>query len=226
MEYITASCVISDNLISINGLAMPFPGSAPAGSAPGPTPTPGLTTTSAPLSPDAAGFLLSAYQHFGFQYPKFYKMDHLSKLGWLAAELLLSKGFNPGLYQPEDIAVVLSNSNASLDTDYKYIETVREIPSPAVFVYTLPNIMIGEICIRHKFKGENAFFVFESFDAGFIHQYVRDLMENATARACICGWVDVLGAEYKAVLYLVEKVASSVPFDILSMNRIAQTLNA
>jgi hypothetical protein len=218
MEYITASCVISDNLISINGLAVPLPGSAPTGSAPGLTPTP------APASPDPAAFLLSAYQHFGFQYPKFYKMDHLSKLAWLAAELLLSKGFSPDLYQPEDIAVVLSNSNASLDTDYKYMETVKEIPSPAVFVYTLPNIMIGEICIRHKFKGENAFFVFESFDAGFIHQYVHDLMENTMARACICGWVDVLGAEYKAVLFLVEKVASSVPFDLISMNRIDKQL--
>jgi hypothetical protein len=224
MEYITASCVISDNLISVNGLAVPLPASTPAGSAPtlasapaGPAP---LSPDPGPTSSDLAAFLLSAYQHFGFQYPKFYKMDHLGKLGWLAAELLLSKGFNPGLYQPEDIAVVLSNSNASLDTDYKYMETVKEIPSPAVFVYTLPNIMIGEICIRHKFKGENAFFVFESFDAGFIHQYVRDLMENATARACICGWVDVLGAEYKAVLFLVEKVASSIPFDLISMNRI------
>jgi len=213
MEYITASCVISDNFISINGLAVPLPGFASAGSAP-------LSPGSAPGSPDPAGFLLSAYQHFGFQYPKFYKMDLLSKLGWLAAELLLSKGFDPGLYQPEDIAVVLSNSNASLDTDYKYMETVKEIPSPAVFVYTLPNIMIGEICIRHKFKGENAFFVFESFDPEFIHEYVRDLMENGTAQACICGWVDVLGAEYKAVLYLVEKVASSTPFDVASMNRI------
>jgi len=212
MEYITASCVISDNFISINGLDVPISG----------------PPDSAPIPPDPAGFLLAAYQHFGLQYPKFYKMDLLSKLGWLAAELLLSKGFNPDLYQPEDIAVVLSNSNASLDTDYKYMETVKEIPSPAVFVYTLPNIMIGEICIRHKFKGENAFFVFESFDPGFIHQYVRDLMENGTAQACICGWVDVLGAEYKAVLYLVEKVASStpfdvaspIPFDVASMNRI------
>jgi hypothetical protein len=210
MEYITASCVISDNLISINGLAVPGPTPAPAGPKPGP----------APVSPDPAGFLLSAYQHFGFQYPKFYKMDLLSKLGWLACELLLKEGFEPGNYQPEDIAVVLSNSNASLDTDYRYMETVKEVPSPAVFVYTLPNIMIGEICIRHKFKGENAFFVFDSFDAGFIHQYVRDLMENGTARACICGWVDVLGPEYKAVLYLVEKVPSSVPFDLISMNRI------
>jgi hypothetical protein len=234
MEYITASCVISDNLVSLNGLAVPIPTPAgptslPASSAPTSLPAGSAPTSSpagsAPLSPDPAGFLLSAYQHFGFQYPKFYKMDHLSKLGWLAAELLLSKGFDPGNYQPEDIAVVLSNSNASLDTDYKYMETVKEIPSPAVFVYTLPNIMIGEICIRHKFKGENAFFVFESFDAGFIHEYVRDLMEHGTARACICGWVDVLGTEYKAVLFLVEKVVSSVPFDPISMNRIAQTLN-
>src|ERR1700722_9132791 len=195
MEYITASCVIRDNSVYLNGQLL----------------------WEAPRA-GVSGFLLSAYQQFGFQYPKFYKMDHLSKLGWLAAELLLRD--EPGVldYEPGDVALVLSNANSSLDTDYKYYATVSDIPSPALFVYTLPNIMIGEICIRHKFKGENAFFVFESFDAGFIHQYVRDLMENATARACICGWVDVLGAEYKAVLFLVEKVASSIPFDLISMN--------
>ena len=71
--------------------------------------------------------------------------------------------------------------------------------------------MIGEICIRHQFKGENAFFVFESFNAAFLAQYVHGLMENGSARACICGWVDVLGEEYKAALFLVEKAGSEIP---------------
>jgi hypothetical protein len=145
-------------------------------------------------------------------------MDNLSKLGWLAAELLLSDGFDVAEYRPEDIAIVLSNASSSLDTDYKYFATVTDIPSPALFVYTLPNIMIGEICIRNKFKGENAFFISESFDARFIETYVRDLMETGNARACICGWVEVLGDSYTAALFLIEKKITTLPFTAENMN--------
>ncbi|WP_299515898.1 hypothetical protein [Mucilaginibacter sp.] len=153
---------------------------------------------------DLPAFLLSAYQHFGLNYPKFYKMDNLSKLGWIASEILL-KGSHIKDYQPEDVGLVLSNANSSLDSDLKYIKSVSDIPSPALFVYTLPNIMIGEICIRNNFKGEDAFFIFEKFDAGFIELYVNNLLNSNALSACICGWVDVFEDEYKAVLFLVEK---------------------
>jgi hypothetical protein len=199
MEHITASCVIQKNSIYQNGrLVWESP---PAG---------------------LADFLLSGYQHFGYQYPKFYKMDRLSKLGWLAAELLLSDGFDAADYRPEDIAVVLSNANSSFDTDYRYFATVTEIPSPALFVYTLPNIMIGEICIRHKLKGENAFFIAGSFDALFIGTYVRDLMETGNARACICGWVEVSGDAYAAALFLIERKFSTLPFTAENMDHLFQ----
>src|SRR5258706_16052189 len=115
-------------------------------------------------------------------------MDNLSKLGWLASEILLKDNFRAEKYQPEETGLVLANANASLDTDLKYFETVKDIPSPSVFVYTLPNIMIGEICIRNNFKGENSFFVSPEFDAAFLEQYVNDLMDNNVLQVCICGW--------------------------------------
>jgi hypothetical protein len=204
MEYITASCVIRENRIHLNGRFLWEP---PSQRVPSPAP------------PPPADFLLSAYQHFGFPYPKFYKMDLLSKLGWLAAELLLNDGFNAADYRPEAIAVVLANSSSSLDTDYKYFATVDDIPSPALFVYTLPNIVVGEICIRHKFKGENAFFILDSFDADFLAQYVHDLLENGPARACICGWVEVLGDNYTAALFLIEEKNTGLSFTADNLNR-------
>lgn len=188
MKHITATCIISDHAVYMNG----------------------KTAFEAPAA-GSHDFLLSVYQYTGVPYPKFYKMDNLCKLGWLACELLLRQGFRSADYRPEEVAVVLSNANSSLDTDYRYFATVQDVPSPAVFVYTLPNIMIGEICIRHHFKGENAFFVFESFQPRFLAQYVHDLVDTGSARACICGWVDVLGEEYKAALFLVEEVAGGAP---------------
>jgi hypothetical protein len=150
-------------------------------------------------------FLLFVYNHLEIKYPKFYKMDNLSKLGWLAAEVLLKNGFETGNYKPSEVGVVLSNASASLDTDIKYVQSIKDIPSPSLFVYTLPNIVIGEICIRNNFKGENAFFVSEQFDANFIKQYVCNLLNNNILQACICGWVELMEENYKAALFLIEK---------------------
>ena len=154
---------------------------------------------------DFAGFFISIYQHFKLNYPKYYKMDNLSKLGWLAAEILLKDSFDKENYKPEDMGIVLANANSSLDDDIKYFETTKDIASPSLFVYTLPNIVIGEICIRNNFKGEHAFFIQEAFDAGFMKQQVDYLFDKNILQACICGWVDVLEQEYRAVLFLVEK---------------------
>jgi len=156
-------------------------------------------------------FLMQAYTDFAINYPKFYKMDGLSKLGWFASEVLLKDIHKAGI-EPEDVAIVLLNANASLDTDIKYYDTVADIASPALFVYTLPNIMMGEISIRNNFKGENAFFIFEAFDAAFIEQYVTNLFENDKAKYCVCGWVDVLGDSYKAVLFLAAVTSGGILF--------------
>ncbi|WP_214070906.1 hypothetical protein [Mucilaginibacter sp. dw_454] len=170
-------------------------------------------------------FLLSVYQHFELAYSKFHKMDSLSKLGWLATEVLL-KDAGIKQYQPQQVGLVLSNANASLDSDQKYMQSVADIPSPALFVYTLPNIMIGEICIRNNFKGEDAFFIFEKFDAAFIEQYVAQLLDTNVLEACICGWVDVLNDDYKSVLFLVEKAekAGAIPFSAKNLDTIFDNL--
>ncbi len=91
---------------------------------------------------DLQDFLRGLYDRFSGQYPKFHKMDLLSKLGWAATEILL-QDMPMDIYAPEDTGVILANASSSLDTDEKYFETVHEIASPALFVYTLPNIVIG-----------------------------------------------------------------------------------
>ena len=202
--FISASCVISNFVVYKNGQPV-----------------------FAEKELELPEFLIAAYRKFDLQYPKYFKMDNLSKLGWLANEILLQDGFNKEKYKAQDIGLVFSNSNSSLDTDIKYYETVKTIASPAQFVYTLPNIVIGEISIRHHFKGENAFFVFEEFDAGFIEQYVSNLFNNNILQCCICGWVDVLGDNYNATLFLIEKdkSANSVNFTKENLNKIYRLQN-
>jgi len=171
---------------------------------------------------DAGSLLVAAYQHFQLNYPKFHKMDRLSKLGWLAAEILLKGSFQKDRYQPEEISVILANASSSLDDDLKYYDSVAEAASPSLFVYTLPNIVIGEICIRNHFKGEQAFFIQGNFQSEFIEQQVAYLLANNCAKCCVCGWVEFLGKEYKAVLFLVENIKmENVPlFSAVNMDKI------
>ena len=180
-------------------------------------------------NPDASlqEFLVYIYQQLKVTYPKFYKMDNLSKLGWLASEVLLQNENIQEKYQAGKIGLVIANCNSSLDNDLKYHDTINEIPSPSVFVYTLPNIVIGEICIRNKFKGEQAFFLQETFDAAFMHSQVAYLLNHGILDACICGWMDVLGEEYKATLFLIEKkeIQSADLFTPANMNRIFNRAN-
>ncbi len=171
----------------------------------------------------AADFLEEAYRRLEIGYSKFFKMDRLSKLGILAAEVLLAQGFDMTKYAPEHIGVVLGNTNASLDADIRYYESVKNIPSPALFVYTLPNIVIGEISIRHQLKGENAFFIAEGFDASLLHFYVTDLMRHHQVDCCIAGRVEIVGEAYEAILWLVEKEPGNkepVAFTIETLNKL------
>jgi hypothetical protein len=165
---------------------------------------------------DTTEVLNQLYKNFGCNYPKFYKMDNLSKLGWLCSEILvhyeneaeaIPRANLPA--EKESVAVLLCNASSSLDTDLRYFETVADFPSPALFVYTLPNIVIGEICIRNGWKGENLFMVREHFDAGFLCDQVEYLMRDKKNRYCICGWVELIGNQYKAMLMLVEKSSTA-----------------
>ena len=133
-----------------------------------------------------------------------------------------SHSFKKENYQPEQVGLILANANSSLDNDIKYFESTKDIASPSLFVYTLPNIVIGEICIRNNFKGEHAFYIQDNFDADFTDKQVSYLLNNDILQACICGWVDVLEDKYKAVLFLVEKKnrGSSVVFSADNMNGI------
>ncbi|WP_166921479.1 beta-ketoacyl-[acyl-carrier-protein] synthase family protein [Flavobacterium poyangense] len=147
-------------------------------------------------------FSKQAYRNFDIQYPKFFKMDALSKLAFLASELLLSPIITTET--ENNIALVLANKSSSLDTDVKYQESISNkddyFPSPAVFVYTLPNICLGEISIRHQLKSENSFFIFDAFNPEFMSNYSNILLHSNKADCVLCGWVEYFNETYKAFL--------------------------
>jgi hypothetical protein len=154
-------------------------------------------------------FLKSAYKHYQLNYAKFYKMDNLCKLAFITSELLLKNNPVMGKYKKEDIAIITANSSSSMDIDQEHQQTITDktnyFPSPSAFVYTLPNILIAEIAIKNGIKGENAFFIFDTFNALFMSEYVNSLLNTGKATCCIAGWVDFYETQYQAFLYTVEK---------------------
>ncbi len=152
-------------------------------------------------------FFNDLYIKLEIDYPKFYKMDNQSKLGLLACEYLLKANNILLKYKSEEIGIVLSNNDASTETDQHYLNTLKSdsyFPSPTLFVYTLPNVVSGEICIRNKIKGENAFFISNSFDAEQMHFYIKNLILHTDTEACIGGWINFLGENYEVFIFSIE----------------------
>jgi len=163
-----------------------------------------------PAGADLQLFVQEAYKQLALSYPKFHKMDLLCKLGMLCAEPVMKAAAH---LDPAKTAIVLSNNASSLETDRQHQRSIADkehyLPSPAVFVYTLPNIVIGELAIRYKATGENAFFVTERFDAELLASYADILLGPDATDGVVCGWVNVDGEAADALIYLVEKPADS-----------------
>lgn len=147
--------------------------------------------------------------HVG-DYPKFFKMDTLSKLGFVASEMLLKDEGEERFVPREDRAVVLFNRTASLQADTNYQATIQDpenfFPSPAAFVYTLPNIVTGEIAIRNKYYGETSFIVMESCDAQIMARQLMNVFQDPMTQSILGGWLDCTDENhFEARLFLVEK---------------------
>lgn len=190
-RYISSYCKIKNGEVDLNGKI--------------------VFSTKDSSSPEE--FIRKVYKHFEMNYPKFYKMDNLCKLAFITSELLLRSKVLDN-YSPEDIAIIICNSASSLEIDSEHQRSINDktnyFPSPANFVYTLPNILIGEIAIRNKIKGENTFFIFDKFDAPFMNRYIDMLLKNNNAQICIAGWVDLFENNYEAELYTVEKQSNGL----------------
>lgn len=128
--------------------------------------------------------LVELYRRYVGDYPKFFKMDTLSRLGFIAAELLLNdKMVNEKMVN----AVILANRSASIKNDTDYLATITDgnyYPSPALFVYTLPNIVTGEIAIRHHIQGETSFYILNT------PQQLETIIAATPFQSALVGWCE------------------------------------
>jgi 3-oxoacyl-[acyl-carrier-protein] synthase-1 len=151
--------------------------------------------------------LTAFYRALNVDYPKFFKMDSLSKLGFLASELIFEDDKQRFLPR-EDVSVICFNRSSSLETDVLFQSSLKSdnfFPSPAVFVYTLPNIVAGEIAIRNKFFGETSFYISETFNPEQIFKTVTIAFHNNKTNFVLVLWVESFEVSCEIFMLLVEK---------------------
>lgn len=146
--------------------------------------------------------LTSLYKQMIGNYPKFYKMDGLSRLGFVASEILLNaeKGETEEERKEEERknleerAIIFFNHSSSIASDRNYKESIKDkdnyFPSPSIFVYTLPNIVTGEIAIRNHFQGETSFFILPDKDERMMEEILQASCRDGQSKSFLTGWID------------------------------------
>ena len=144
-----------------------------------------------PIQSQGAGVLSEIYRKYVGDYPKYHKMDALSRLAFLATELLLSRGDVP---QDSKRATILFNRTSSVVADRCHLGSIAKpgefYPSPSVFLGTLPNIATGEIAIRHGYTGETSLYITDFRDEALMEKVVSSSFSQGGFRSLICGFVD------------------------------------
>jgi len=151
-----------------------------------------------PFEERGAALLPAAYKNLIWGYPKFHKMDVLSQLAFVATELLVQS--IPHL--DAHTAVVFLTHHGSLAADVHYQSTIvptaeEFFPSPAAFVYTLPNIATGEVAIRHHWHGHTACYALpQTADDALQQSLILSPTSDARTTAIVGGWLDAEDAEH------------------------------
>ena len=148
------------------------------------------------ISSEDGKSLTEIYKQQIGDYPKFHKMDILSRLAFVAAELLKPSSNSPTMESlaPEVGSIILFNHSSSIVQDRQYLSTISDadnfFPSPSAFVYTLPNIAAGEIAIRHHLCGETSFYILPEKNDALMQQILDVSLRSTNTTSVISGWVD------------------------------------
>ena len=159
------------------------------------------------------GLLTALYKQIIGNYPKYYKMDGLCRLGFVASELLLKAERDEGSFTEDTNktrAIVFFNRSSSIASDKKYLASIAEkdnyFPSPSVFVYTLPNIVTGEIAIRNGYHGETSFYILPHKNELLMQDIIETTFMDEQTTSVLTGWLDYEDSEhFEADLYIAYK---------------------
>lgn len=163
---------------------------------------------------EGMSLITDIYKRYLDDNPKYYKMDPLCRLGYIATELLLMAENSPSDMPRNDRAVIFFNSSSSIMADIVYEKSIEDkddyFPSPSAFVYTLPNIVIGEIAIHNHYQGETSFYILNQRNDDIIEQVVEASFNDKDTTSMISGWLDYQDdAHFEADLFITEVIKNN-----------------
>lgn len=145
-----------------------------------------------PLESRGSALVTEIFKKYLADGSRFFKMDLYSRLAYVGTSLLAKDAL--GASDPEDRAMVIFTQNGSVLADRKHLSTFANpdefFPSPAVFINTLPNVVLGEIAVKNTIKGETTLVILPARDEKAMQRIIDATVSATRPSVLICGWVD------------------------------------
>jgi len=130
---------------------------------------------------------------FNSETARFGRMDLLSRLGLMAVELL-DAGFETMEPARRDtVGVCVETRSGCTATDLRFLQ----MPLASGFAYTLPSTVLGEICIRYRFRGPVLCLLPVPGQGGAL-EAALGWLKRGEAGACVCVACDQLDKKIAA----------------------------
>ena len=135
--------------------------------------------------------LSNAWNAVGVDHPRFHRADRLSRLVLLCTEPFFVPLMDERM--KDGTAMVIMGRHGSLDTDERYYDQLRDegLASPGLFVYTLANIAMGELSIRHGLHGPGLCLLNEEPDVDQLRSACAHMLATPGVQRVVCGWADI-----------------------------------
>lgn len=129
---------------------------------------------------------------FGRPDSTFRRIDRMSR-----AAVLATQAAGVGAIVPEDLrdetAVVFETERGALDADLRFVRSLEQgIVEGPLFPYSLPSTCIGEVALRHGFRGASLCMSIEAGQRGVAYEEAGRLLAHGEARFVLVGSIEVL----------------------------------
>ena len=162
-----------------------------------------------PMESSGAALVTEIYKKYLSDGSRFFKMDLFSRLAYAGAGLLAKDSLDGT--DPGQRALIIFTQNGSVLADRKHLSTFAGTegyyPSPAVFINTLPNVVLGEIAVKNEIKGETTLVMLPGRDDETIETIVDVTVRATGPSAVIYGWIDCDAEDsFRADLKLIKTI--------------------
>lgn len=165
--------------------------------------------TDIPVGAAGSDMLDEIFRNWLNDSPRFHKTDMLSRLICLSAGILLKTAGMEG--DTGNISLKVFNATSSFMSDSRHLASFSATdgfyPSPSAFLYTLPNIAVGEASIRYGIRGETSLLILPEKNIGQMERTLRAEFLQSDSTCLIAGWADCSSeTEFEADMKLIVKI--------------------